>query len=156
MKTELRELSWRIIVDERKTAPFREQHDILEKIAGELAVCIADSGNVLNNSDRIYRLLTDLARNIKVHLTLEDASLYPVLTIIDDQSVSDVSAGFVQEMGGIKETLDAYFSKWSSGYAIKENSELFMAETDGILKALRDRIERENNVLYPMIDELFD
>ncbi len=140
---------------ERKTGPFREQHDRILEIAEEISLCVDDMDNLRENPNRAAKLLSDLSRNLKMHLTLEDTSLYPILNIVDNKELNEVAAGYIDEMGYIKKAFDEYSARWHSGFRIKENPEVFAEETKQLLDSLTNRIEKENSGLYNMIDDLF-
>jgi len=140
---------------DRKTGPFREQHDRILEIADEISICVADVDKLKENPNRVAKLLSDLSRNLKMHLTLEDTSLYPILNIVDNKDLNELAAGYIDEMGHIKKAFDEYSARWHSGFRIKENPEVFVEETKQLLDSLSNRIEKENGGLYNMIDELF-
>jgi iron-sulfur cluster repair protein YtfE (RIC family) len=142
-------------MSERKTAPFRAQHERLLEIAGEISEYLADGLELLENSNTVSKLLADLSRELKMHLTIEDTSLYPILCLGDNEELKNKALEFKEEMGGIRGSFEAYIAKWPSGYQIKENFEEFIKETKSLFEALAERIDRENNILYQMIDELF-
>lgn len=138
-----------------KTRPFRDQHEKLLEITSEISVYLADSSKIIENSNRISKLLTDLLRNLKVHLTLEDTSLYPVICLTDRNDMKNIAREYKDEMGDIKDLFSAYFDRWSSGFKIKEDSAAFIEETNLLFDSLSKRIERENTELYRIIDEMF-
>ncbi len=137
----------------KKTKPFRDQHEKLLEIIDEITGYLENG--VVENSHRMSKLLADLSRNVKVHLALEDTSLYPVLQYTEDKEIKKTATAFMKEMGDIKKVFEQYIAKWPSGFKIEENPALFKEETLQIVDSLRNRIERENTGLYTMIDEMF-
>ncbi len=138
-----------------KTEPFREQHERLLGIVNEISLFLEDSNAIMENSNNISKLLSDLKRNLKVHLTLEDTSLYPILLVSDDERVKNTAEEFMKEMDGINSIFQEYISRWSSGFKIQENPLDFAEETKDLFDSLGKRIEREDNNLYTIIDEMF-
>ncbi len=136
-----------------ETKIFRDQHDELLKIASEISKHL--SIDVLSkDAHEVRRLLSELLGNLDVHLTMEDKALYPQLLAHSDGRVKSVAGRFVYEMGGIGETLKDYRSKWRTPAAIQKDPSDFIKQTKAILDALTKRIEKENNELYKMVDEL--
>lgn len=142
-------------MDHRKTAPFREQHDRLLEIVAKISSFITDRFELSENSSTVNKLLTDLSRQLRVHLTLEDTSLYPILCHSGNEEIKKTTREYMDEMGNIKEAYAEYIARWPSGFSIKKNPEDFIKETELLFGSLGDRIERENNGLYVMIDEMF-
>lgn len=138
-----------------KTGPFRDQHMKIMNIVDNVSRFIEDPSMVEQNALEIVKLLSDLSRSLKVHLTLEDTSLYPVVSLAENSDLKIIAGEYKEEMGGIKDDFESYIKKWSSSYRIGEGVEDFVNETGALFKALRERIERENNILYSMIDEMF-
>ena len=138
-----------------KTKPFRDQHEKLVGIIVEISGFLDDIDMIKENSNKISRLISELKRSLKVHLALEDNSLYPVLLIAEDETVKNKAVEFKEEMGSIDNTFQEYISRWSSGFRIQENPSDFVNESKILFDSLGKRIEKENNNLYVIIDEMF-
>jgi hypothetical protein len=82
---------------------------------------------------------------------MEDESLYPNLAKSADTKVKGVADKFIKEMGGIAKAYLAYADKWTDK-AVKENPKGFISETNGIIKVLGERIQKEESELYPLAD----
>lgn len=87
------------------------------------------------------------------HLKCEDWALYPTLLAKGDPVVSGLAKEFVDEMGHIASDFAAYDARWT-GEAVAADWAGFCAETTGILHALAMRIEREDEDLYPLAEQL--
>lgn len=132
-----------------KTKSYRDQHDkILESLV-ELEKMVA-SGKYTGTVMAIARL----AGKVKVHLAVEDKSLYPSLVGHTDKSVSDMAKNFQKEMGQLAGVFVAWVEKWNSDIIIEKSAADFKKETTVVIKALRDRIDRENNQLYATYDKV--
>ena len=134
------------------TDSLRKHHDELVEIAEEIAACLAPTA-ARADPTHLLQLLSMLAGKLTTHLIIEDKLMYPSLTTHDDQEVRDTAERFVQTMGGLKATFDSYVDRWPSALAIEQNPVTFAAETSTILTLLAQRIERENDELYPMVDK---
>lgn len=135
------------------TDVFRDQHRELLAIAGELA------GNlnltiIKNESENVRSILSRLAGKLKVHLAMEDKSLYPALLRTSDAEVKALTRKFMDEMGGIAVVFTKYKDKYPGPSSLKSDPEGFITETKTIIAALKARIDKEDNQLYPLVDRL--
>ena len=138
---------------ELRTATFRKQHEGIIEIVDSILMSM-DPEVLKNNSHGIRKLLTKLSNNVKIHLILEDTALYPILANSDDDKVREISRQYMEEMGIISNSYTSYVEKWSAGSSIKDNTAIFITETKELLGSLLNRIDRENNGLYQIIDKL--
>jgi len=135
-----------------RTQNYRDQHDQLLRIATELAA-ITQAGKAGTQSDVARRHLSELAGKLNLHLAMEDKSLYPALLSHPDEKVRATAKKFVDEMGGIAAAFTGYLAHWPTPGSIAKAPQDFAKETAGIIKALGDRIQKENTVLYPLADK---
>lgn len=133
------------------TKNFRDQHDRALAVAGQISALLNPTA-LRADASEVRQLLSQLAGALKVHLAMEDESLYPELARSADPKVSATARRFQQEMGGIKSALEAYLGKWPSTGAIQQNPDAFIADTKNVLAALAKRIEKENKELYPLAE----
>lgn len=136
-----------------KSDRFRKQHDELLALAGELAAELDESG-LAKDATAARSALSRLSGKLIVHLTMEDAHLYPRLMESGDADIKNTAKNFIDEMGGIAKAFTAYTEKWPTAAAIEQDPSAFITETKGIYAALSKRIDQENNVLYPMMDQV--
>jgi hypothetical protein len=71
-----------------------------------------------------------------------------------DVCVRRMAAAFQREMGGLTGTFDAYRRRWRGPVEIASDPAGFVAATAAILAALRQRIDREDEDLYDLCDEV--
>ncbi len=135
------------------TKTFRDQHDNLLKIASEISVHL-NVDELLNDASEVRSLLSKLLGKLTIHLAMEDKALYPRLLEHSDERVKSMAKRFIDEMGSLGEAVNAYKNKWPSALPIQKDPSDFIDQTKGIFDALAKRIERENNELYKMVDEL--
>lgn len=136
-----------------RTQNYRDQHQQLLKLAGELGA-ITSGGRVAERSAEARKLLPEIAGKLKIHLALEDQSLYPELLKHKDDKVRDTAKRFIAEMGGISAAVDKYLNRWATAEAIAGKPAEFSRETSEIISALGQRIQKEDTVLYAMVDRI--
>ena len=136
-----------------QTEKFRRQHSELLRLAGEIAGMLSVE-QLSKDATEAARGLNKLAGLLLVHLTLEDASLYPRLLQHADPAVRTMASDYMTSMGGLKATFEGYAKKWTTAAAIQAGAAAFVTETNGIIDALGKRIDKENNELYALVDRL--
>ncbi len=137
----------------RRTEKFRGQHNVLVFQATDLHKR-ATSIETIEDAREARQLLNHFAGKLVVHLAKEDKSLYPTLLAATDPKVVALTQRFIREMGDLAATFDSYTKSWVSPQKIFENKDEFAAETTAIVTALGQRIDKENNELYVLADEL--
>jgi len=83
---------------------------------------------------------------------MEDDSLYPRLLQNSDEKVKTLAKKYINEMGNISEVFVQYLENWKSAQSIQEDSVKFINDRKELFKTLIKRIEKENNELYPYLD----
>lgn len=136
-----------------RTDRFREQHNDLLKIAGELQ-SLLNVAELAQDATKARSCLGALMGKLVLHLTTEDKVLYPELVAHKDATVAALARRFAVEMQATTKAVVAYNNKWSTPSAIKTNAAEFVAETKNVLRILADRIKRENQELYAAADRL--
>lgn len=135
------------------TDSYRKQHiellDLAVKLSGKLSkdVVIKEAGDIVS-------VLSQFASKLNMHLTMEDKALYPKLISSGNAKTSQIAKDYMTEMGGIKQVVEKYIHSWSLAKNIAADPEKFIQESKGIFSALKGRIDKENNVLYPLADAL--
>ncbi len=137
----------------RKTESFREQHAKLLKVASKISAHLRVD-ELSKDASEARSLLSELLGTLRIHLAMEDSSLYPKLLEHSDEQIRSMAKKFVDEMGGIGEAVKSYGDKWPHAKAIQENPNDFVKETEGLLATLADRIKKEDNELYAAVDEM--
>lgn len=136
-----------------KTKAYREQHDDLLKVVGEISAQL-NVDKLSKDATEVRSLLSKLFGKLSNHLAIEDKSLYPRLLEQSDEQIKTLAKRFKDEMGGIGEAVTNYKQDWPSAVKIQDDPSTFITQTKVIFDALGKRIEQENNVLYKAVDEL--
>ena len=132
---------------------FRRQHgevlQVIQEITGKLD---PDWDNA--EATQVSSLVANLLGKLKIHLAMEDDALYPELLQHPEQKVRDLATKYVNEMGSLKSEVDALRKKWGSASAIQADPTSFIRELQWLFAALRERVKKENDELYPLVDTL--
>lgn len=134
-----------------RTDMFRQQHESIIALAQEITWRL-DPGVLGSNARDTWMLLSTLSGKLGTHLAMEDRSLYPSLLSHSDERVKHTAREFITEMGAISQAFTSYKVKWATSSAIQDAPETFVKETRQIFSALRQRVDKENKILYPLLD----
>ena len=126
-------------------APFKEEHELLDKLAHELRAVV--SGSKPADPVALFHLRRNFSQKLTAHLHGEDWVLYPRLRASKDPSVAALADRFSREMSPLTARYLAYARTWTSA-AIGADWQGFRAATVAMLDALADRMEREDRELY--------
>ncbi|MBN8530323.1 MAG: hemerythrin domain-containing protein [Alphaproteobacteria bacterium] len=134
-----------------RTESFRIQH----KEIAELMISIENNLPLLpQEAESLRRKLSELAGKLSVHLAMEDKSLYPAMVNSASEEARTTATVFMHDMGDLAATFKAYTTRWPGADAIREDTGGFVNETRKVFQALRNRVAREETVLYPLADGL--
>ena len=132
-------------------ARLREEHAQLVAIVRRLSEAIAADSPP--RSPDFHALRRELQSTLIAHLKAEDWMLYPRLLDSPDRDVAGTARVFSEEMGGLAATFMDYAEKWGP-ITIEQDWAGYCRDTALIARALTQRITRENQELYPLLERL--
>lgn len=132
-----------------RTATLRRQHDAAVDLVGQI-MAQSNGPATPDNAYRIGLLLAKLTGLLRIHFAQEDHSLYPALLASPASGLT--ARHFMDEMGDLAITFDAFTKRWGSSAAIAANFDGFRRESAAVFTALADRVKRENEKLYPLAE----
>ena len=131
---------------------FRRQHEELKNLGIEIASKLSRKTIVEEAAD-VRRLVAQFAGKLTVHASMENEALYPRLFEHPDPVVRARATGLFDEVGHLYATFHEYAARWPTVAAIQANGAAFVKETREILFCLGLRMTKENEELYPLVDE---
>ena len=134
------------------TDNLRRQHTEILKMAGEINHLIG--GGAVKNATALRGVLARLTGVVKVHLAMEDSSMYPLMVAAKDGQIATMARRYQKEMGGLAEAYVKDSERWKQGGAIEAEAGDFTAQTSEVFGKLATRIQREDEELYPLVDKL--
>lgn len=130
---------------------FSRQHkEILELVQGITGLLDPDS--IQKESVQLRKDLSTLAGKLSIHLAMEDQALYPQLLRSPDKQIVQTAHTFSHQMGDLKESFREYIKSWPTATAIAGDPTGFIKETEAMFAALLNRIQREDQKLYPFAE----
>ena len=107
------------------------------------------------NFSELLRQLRRICDVALAHLSLEDKLLYPKLQKAKDVQLQQMAERFIVESGGLAPVLKDYVQRWLLADSAQQNISKFLDVTEVWTKALRLRMDVEDQELYPAIEPLF-
>ena len=135
------------------TDSLRRQHNA----ASLLAMRLRDLIDHYRGGSDAYRVTLQLARLhslLRLHLIEEDAALYPALLGSGDAQTVALAREMQAETGLLAEWLERFMVHWSSSALIGADVPAFRADFSELFNQLAARIQREDNELYPLADDI--
>lgn len=129
---------------------FKQQHvEILTSIS---TLRRLSQGGVAKNAAEIAQQIIKMSSVIKLHLIIEDKSLYPALACCHDPEMVTKGRHFQLEMGAIAQPFEKFAFKWNTAQKLQSDEAGFKADANIVLRRLHDRMQRENTDLYPKVE----
>jgi len=129
---------------------LRQHQDMLDLAA---KICAYQGQQqVKENATTISMLLSELAGKLKMHLTVEDQFVYPKLAQNSDVKVQKISHDFANEMGDLGAIFGDYKTRYLGATKITNHADIFLTDTKNVFAALTKRMDKENRLLYPLLN----
>lgn len=135
------------------TEIYKKQHKELLDIVGQLSPKL-NLNTIQSNPKDVQDLLFQFSSKLKVHLNMEDHSMYPKLLASSNSMIVNTAKDYQTEMGGIKQILDNYLKHWTVRENLIKEPDKFITQTKELTLALKARIQKEDTILYPMFERL--
>jgi iron-sulfur cluster repair protein YtfE (RIC family) len=131
---------------------FREDHDAIMVAVTQLRSLVRSG--VAAHAAEIARAIVSMSAKIKLHLSAEDASLYPYLARSNNARAIEMGSKLQADMGHLAKVYMAFAQQWNIEQAIAAEPERFLSEATEVFTALATRIKLENRELYPMAESV--
>jgi hypothetical protein len=129
---------------------FKENHvQILDSIATLRGLARA---GIVDNAERIAERIISMSAVIKVHLAAEDRAIYPAIEASADGRLAELGRRFQAEMVSIAADYTAFARQWNTAGRVRADPEGFRAQANVVLRALHERMQREDRDFYPAVE----
>ena len=137
----------------KRLEAFKERQNELLGMISELRVMLKpEQLVVMPNAKAAHEHICTLGKKLKEHLAEEDKGLYPPLLTHDDPKLKSLAWGFISGEKPLRKQFDGYYQKWLKNCDFKFDED-FITETMEVFEAIEIRIEREQSVLLPKLEE---
>lgn len=126
---------------------LRRQHQDLCAILLRLSEAVTNRHTIQS----VGTLRWQLARQLMAHLALEDRIFYPSVKRMPDEEIRAAALRLQAEVGTLSGDFSAYMARWSDDRVVREWP-AFCTETREIITAITTRVQREEQVLYPLAE----
>lgn len=132
---------------------FRErQNELLDTISDLKAMMQPEQLQIKPNAKTCYEQLCQLGEKMKQHMAEEGKGVYPPLLIHEDPKLKSLAWGFINGEKPLRKQFESYYKKWLKDCDFNFTPD-FMEESHELFEAIEDRIDREQHVLLPRLEE---
>lgn len=131
---------------------FKTQHKEVGALVQSIEAQLAKGATGMN-ADTVRQDLSTLVGKLKIHLAMEDKSIYPKAETSANGDLKTLALKMKTEMSGLAGALISYNDKWATSAKIKENPQGFITETKGVFTALKGRVATEDTQFYPLLEK---
>jgi len=131
---------------------MRRQHLSISEDLSYLITQTEKGEKELDAAETALRI-SRLAGKLKIHMLEEDKFLYPELLNYPDYEVKMKANQYISEMGSLAEEYARFKTKYNTPGKILADPDTFISEAKTILRALKNRISKEDNELYAFIEK---
>ena len=133
---------------------YRNSHAELRQMIDDLrSIMTKDQLKIRPNARTAYQLMCELSAKVKEHLADEDRQLYPNLLVHEDPRIKSIAWGFISGEKPLRRTFDEFHKKWLKDCDFNF-TDAFLEESHEIFDMLSYRIDREEQVLFPKLEEI--
>ncbi len=131
---------------------IQRQHNDLVEISNDILASL--QGNVSFSSRGFRKDLFFLEGKLKIHLTMEDKHLYPVLFQQERREVREIADEYKKEMMSLFDTFHAFMLKVKETDGDNADSTGLRGELHQILEKISARISFEEETMIPLLSRI--
>lgn len=120
------------------------EHDVLVALGADLETALDST-----DTDMMAAAQARLAGLLVAHLAREDSAIYPKLLLGNDASAAAAARAVVDEFVDLARDWRGHLTRWTPEHIAAETAS-FADATRVLLARLRQRVRRENELLYPL------
>ncbi len=132
---------------------LKDQHNKIYTLI-ERTRLIVEKKDYKKHGTIICQNISQLASILEIHLDNEDRLLYPSLIKSNNTKAQSIAKVYNSEMGDLSNEYSVFKTKFHSSMMINENIDLFEKEYSYIFGKLLNRLNKEDQELYPIAEAL--
>ena len=129
---------------------LKNQHIMIRLLVSEIESRIQER-DIVPQAFELSLKIGQLSGSLVLHLKSEDEILYPTMMRSTTDKIRKTAEEFNREMGSLAQKFIEYKRTYMLASNIKVDPKKFIAETETIICALKNRLENEDRILYPMV-----
>jgi len=130
---------------------LKQQNQDISKLCDVLSVLMENKS--LHANPYVCELMARFKDKIWMHLVFEDNTFYAELVRHQDDAVIDTARNFHDSAKEIRKYFSGYVRRWCTAPTSDAEHESLMKESREIFRLIRERIEYENEHMFPLIAE---
>jgi len=130
---------------------LKQQNRDIKSLCDVLSVLIENRG--LHDNPYVCELMSRFREKVWIHLVFEDNTIYAELVRHQNKSVSSIAKTFRDSARVIKKKFSGYVRRWCNPAVTDEDREALLEESREIFKLIRERIDYENEQMFPLIEK---
>lgn len=129
---------------------LKNQHTTIRQLVNDFELGIS-SGDVVGQAFDLSLKIGKLSGVLVLHLKTEDEYLYPTLRLSTNENIRRTADQLNREMGNLLAGFTEYKRTYMLASNIKAEPQKFIAESKKIVAALKNRLNIEDQKLYPLV-----
>ncbi len=97
-------------------------------------------------------LVSRFNEKVWMHLVFEDNTIYAELAKHHNPDISEIAQNFHDSAKAIKKEFSAYVKLWCQASGADHHHQAFCGQSPDMLKKIKQRIEYENDKIFPLIE----
>ncbi|SUS05552.1 hypothetical protein DF3PB_20021 [uncultured Defluviicoccus sp.] len=130
---------------------LKRQHAEIRKVMAGALLTLEGNTAAASKASELASQLEEIADLVTSHLRIEDREIYPFLLQSRNADVSRAADLLRGQMGGLAQDFEAFARKYAYPGSITAGGAAFCEEARATFAKLRDRMQREERELYPLM-----
>ena len=130
---------------------LKQQNQDIKSLCDVLSVLIENTA--LHYNPYVCDLMSRFREKVWMHLVFEDNTIYAELVRHQNRSVSSIAKTFHESARVIKKKFSGYVRRWCNPAVTDKEHEALLEESREIFKLIRERIDYENEQMFPLIEK---
>lgn len=130
---------------------LKQQNQDIKSLCDVLSVLIENTA--LHDNPYVCDLMSRFREKVWMHLVFEDNTIYAELVRHQNRSVSSIAKTFHDSARVIKKKFTGYVRRWCNPAVTDKEHEALLEESREIFKLIRERIDYENEQMFPLIEK---
>jgi len=130
---------------------LKQQNQDIKSLCDVLSVLIENTA--LHDNPYVCDLMSRFREKVWMHLVFEDNTIYAELVRHQNRSVSSIAKTFHESARVIKKKFSGYVRRWCNPAVTDKEHEALLEESREIFKLIRERIDYENEQMFPLIEK---
>ena len=130
---------------------LKQQNQDIKSLCDVLSVLIENTA--LHDNPYVCDLMSRFREKVWMHLVFEDNTIYAELVRHQNRSVSSIAKTFHDSARVIKKKFSGYVRRWCNPAVTDKEHEALLEESREIFKLIRERIDYENEQMFPLIEK---